>query len=328
MAGGGLLAAARNLERGLFRLAAVDRVVDLERPQPEVIACLELRDDLFDIGGLPVTAGAQEPHCRLLVRNDGNEVLVRQPDNLAFVHGRDEIVAFFLHLDAAGGFEPLGGHRNRTLVVHPQHAAGQRFVGLDFDFNLGAGHGPYVTEILLDQDFKTGPLRIVVGEANGLDVRHFDNLNLELFALNAARHDVVAERLAHAREKELETRIFHLALHGSLLPLHAAVELGEKPGRRRLETDHPRCHDQVGALANGRVSRLDNDLIQRRYGRLQPAAPEAGRAITPITRTGAAEPHQEPHGAHGSQGVAKDALRLDNLLDRRGFGNPHRVFGQ
>ena len=177
------------------------------------------------------------------------------------------------------------------LVIHAQHAVTQRFVCLDFDFNLGTGDGAYVTQLLVHLAFQAGPLRIVVGQANGLDVRHLDNLNLELFALDAARGDGVAQGLVHAREKKLETRAFDLALHGGFFPLHAAVELGEKPGCRRLETDHLRRHDQVGALANGRISRLDDNLIERRHGRLQPAAPQAGSAITPIARRGAAEPH-------------------------------------
>ena len=108
MAGSGILAAASDPERRLFRFAAVDGIVDLERPQPKVIGCLELRDDLFDIDCFPVAAGAQELYRRLLVGNDGDEVVVREADNFALVHGRHEIVAFLLQLDAAGGFEPLG----------------------------------------------------------------------------------------------------------------------------------------------------------------------------------------------------------------------------
>ena len=91
------------------------------------------------------------------------------------------------------------------LVIHAQHAVTQRFVRLDFDFNLGTGNGAYVAQLLVHLAFQAGPLRIVVGQANGLDIRHLDNLNLELFALDATRRDGIAERLADASEKELET---------------------------------------------------------------------------------------------------------------------------
>ena len=168
----------------------------------------------------------------------------------------------------------------------------------------------------------------MVGQLNRLNVRHFDHLDFELFALDPARGNAVSQRLPNAREKKLKALTVELPAHGRLFPTDAALEFREHLRGGRLEPDHAGGDDKVGPLANRLGTGLDDNLIQRRNRRVKPASPQARGSVAPIARPGAPQPNQHGQRGRTGGGVGEDSLRLDDIFRGNGFGNLHRVFSE
>ena len=127
-------------------------------------------------------------------------------------------------------------------------------------------------------------LRVFVSQLDVFDVRHLDDLNVEVVAAHAVGGDVVSERLAHVGEQKLKARALDLALHGRFFPLHAVLEFREQLGGAGLEADHLGGDGEVGALPHGGAAGLDDDLIERFRRPASASRPRAARCRSPSSR--------------------------------------------
>ncbi len=77
--------------------ATVDRIVQLESIQTEVIGGLYPDRDFLDIAGPPVSPGPNDFDHRFVVRNDIDEIIVRQAHGVFVEKGGDVILTVFFH---------------------------------------------------------------------------------------------------------------------------------------------------------------------------------------------------------------------------------------
>ena len=323
-----LLGPAALAEPDALHLAAVDRVVEVERRQAEIVLGLGLDDDFFDGRRLVVASGMSQLNGGLPVGYQRDEVVFADTDRLAVVDGGDVVTAVLDHLEATRAGEFVSGHRGGTPVVELNHAIGERLVGLDLDLDLGALHGVDVAAGIFDDVFHARPRRVVIGQLEVLDHRHRDDIDGKLVAADAPRRDVIAKWLAEGGEEELVAAALLLPPHGRLFPVEAIGVLGVERGGGGLEARDLRGDDQVGALTNRCVARADIDLIERRFVRLQPAGPQARRAVTPVAGPRRTQPDQGEERDERHRGVGADALPTDDVFDGRRFGDLQRIFGQ
>ena len=201
-------------------------------------------------------------------------------------------------------------------VSNDQQPALQLLVRRDRDGHPRAPDGGNVASRVLDMRIQPAPVRVLVLQPDVLHMRHPHDAHNKLAAAHAPRLHVVAQRLAHSRKAELVARALKLRPHRRGLPVHAALELRMDPHGPRFKPDDARGHVQPPALANGRVPRLHEQLIERVSLRHEPPRPESGRAVLPVAGPRRAQPHEAQHGHAGRRGEGGHRRPADDRVQR------------
>ena len=301
VAAGRLQRAGPGRERHGLLVHAVDRVVQLQAAQAEVVGRLEPHGDLLDAGCAPVAARLEDLDLGLLVRHGGDEVVLGQADPLSPVHGCHVVGGVLPHYDLRAVVP-----QRDFLVANHKQAVRKVLVRGEDDPDLGASHRHDVAAWILHAGLEAAPCRVLELQPDVLHRGHGDDVNLELATAQPSRLDVVAQRLSDHGEREPVARALQLRSHRGALPVHAALELRIQLDQRRLEAERHRGHFQPAPLADRGVPGLDLQLVERILVREEPPGPKPGRAVAPIAGTGGTEPVQGQHCEQARRGEQAD----------------------
>ena len=258
----------------LLRIA-VHGVVQIELLQRKFILTGHRDTDFFDRTNFGIPSWLGNAHFRHPDLAGLNEVIVGKPDQFAVVHHRDVVRAVFFNRDGRwSNVIARTGEVHSLAVFENNLRVAESFVGANFQLRNRALNRPQIAARILRHSNQASPRRIVITNANVLDRRQIDRMQLKRRRSQPACFYVILSVFRKGRKHETKSGSAGFRLHWRFFPLRRTGVLNENIGLRSKESAEFRADHHIGFAPHRLVAGLHRNAVERLGSRvLRIAAP-------------------------------------------------------
>ena len=145
----------------------------------------------LDATGAPVATWPGKFNLGTFIVQQGNEVIVAQPDLLPADRCGNIVLAVFLHCECACS-SVTGDSQPNRYIVHHQHGRRHRAIRTHCNLDLGAAYRTHIATGIVNLRFAVRPGRVPIGQHETFNTGHINHLDTVcLTAYGGCRHIIV-----------------------------------------------------------------------------------------------------------------------------------------